>query len=128
MSLRDLARAYLEAEKRRLSGTGQYRVVRPGQSGSNPYFPWGSACPDAPSDPDTCRPPGQTGQVGQFGQVAGAMAAPRRAMVFPVPRPKLTGPTDRFCRCGLMATFAYPDSAGRDIWRCLECLDAYGRA
>ena len=36
--------------------------------------------------------------------------------------------TDRWCACGRLATFAYPNSAGRDVWHCLECLDAYGRA
>ncbi len=36
--------------------------------------------------------------------------------------------TDRWCACGRMATLAYPNSAGRNVWHCLECLDAYGRA
>ena len=33
--------------------------------------------------------------------------------------------TDHWCACGRLATFAYPNSAGRDVW---HCLDAYGRA
>ncbi|MBI1867081.1 MAG: hypothetical protein HYS06_02080 [Methylocystis sp.] len=49
-------------------------------------------------------------------------------MVFPVPRPKVTGPTDRFCSCGRMATLAYPRGDGREVWYCLECLNADGQA
>lgn len=36
--------------------------------------------------------------------------------------------TDRFCRCGHLATFAWPDDAGRDVWICAECLPTRGRA
>lgn len=38
------------------------------------------------------------------------------------------GSTLRFCACGQFATFAWPDSSGREVWRCLECVDADGRA
>ncbi len=38
------------------------------------------------------------------------------------------GITDRFCRCGHLATFAWPDDAGRDVWRCVECTPTWGRA
>lgn len=36
--------------------------------------------------------------------------------------------TDRFCRCGHLATFAWPDDTGRDVWICAECLPTRGRA
>jgi hypothetical protein len=36
--------------------------------------------------------------------------------------------TDRFCRCGHLATFAWPGKAGRDAWACGECLPTRGRA
>lgn len=36
--------------------------------------------------------------------------------------------TDRYCRCGHLATFAWPDDRGRDTWCCVECTPAWGRA
>lgn len=36
--------------------------------------------------------------------------------------------TDRWCACGHLATFAWPDDHGRDTWRCVECTPAWGRA
>ena len=36
--------------------------------------------------------------------------------------------TDRFCRCGHLATFAWSDDAGRNVWICAECLPTRGRA
>lgn len=36
--------------------------------------------------------------------------------------------TDRFCRCGHLATFAWSGDDGRDVWVCAECLRARGRA
>lgn len=36
--------------------------------------------------------------------------------------------TDRFCACGALATFAWPDEDGREVWRCVECTPAWGRA
>ncbi|MGD9542408.1 hypothetical protein [Methylocystis sp.] len=36
--------------------------------------------------------------------------------------------TDRFCRCGHLAMFAWPGHDGRDVWRCVECLPTRGRA
>jgi hypothetical protein len=38
------------------------------------------------------------------------------------------GITDRFCRCGHLATFAWPGDDGRDVWMCGECLPTRGRA
>jgi hypothetical protein len=38
------------------------------------------------------------------------------------------GITDRFCRCGHLAEFAWLDDAGRDVWRCVECTPTWGRA
>ncbi|WP_292533818.1 hypothetical protein [Methylocystis sp.] len=38
------------------------------------------------------------------------------------------GLTDRFCRCRRLATFAWPDDDGREVWRCLECTPTRGRA
>jgi len=36
--------------------------------------------------------------------------------------------TDRFCACGRLASLAWPDGRGREIWRCLECGPVKGRA
>lgn len=36
--------------------------------------------------------------------------------------------TDRFCRCGHLAQFAWPGDNGRDVWICAECLPTRGRA
>lgn len=38
------------------------------------------------------------------------------------------GLTDRYCRCGHLATFAWPGNDGRDVWICAECLPTWGRA
>ena len=38
------------------------------------------------------------------------------------------GLTDRYCACGALATFAWPDDDGRAAWRCLECGPVRGRA
>lgn len=35
--------------------------------------------------------------------------------------------TDRFCSCGRLATFAWQDGRGQEIWRCLECTDTKRR-
>lgn len=61
-------------------------------------------------------------------RVAVAKVGSLRSTVFPVPRPRVTGPTDRFCDCGRMATLAYSRGDGREAWFCLECLDSDGRA
>lgn len=36
--------------------------------------------------------------------------------------------TDRFCRCSHLATFAWPDHDGRQVWTCNECAPTRGRA
>lgn len=36
--------------------------------------------------------------------------------------------TDRFCRCGHLATFAWPGDNGRDVWICHECAPTRGVA
>ena len=36
--------------------------------------------------------------------------------------------TDRFCRCGHLATFSWSGNDGRDVWICAECLPTRGRA
>jgi hypothetical protein len=41
---------------------------------------------------------------------------------------RATGLTDRFCACGALATLAWPDDDGRDVWRCLKCGPVRGRA
>jgi hypothetical protein len=38
------------------------------------------------------------------------------------------GVTDRFCRCGHLATFAWPGDNGRDVWVCHECAPTRGCA
>jgi hypothetical protein len=38
------------------------------------------------------------------------------------------GVTDRWCACGLRATFAWRDVHGRETWRCLECGPVKGEA
>lgn len=140
MSLRELARAHLETmEALRRQGsprscpvsghigmsgpdkTAQPHISRRGAPVRTPDairtgFP--SDTPDNPDASDNSDKP----------DITPAMTAPRRSMSFPVPRPKVTGPTDRFCSCGRMATLAYPRGDGRDVWHCLECLEADGRA
>ncbi|MBM3563452.1 MAG: hypothetical protein FJX48_10000 [Alphaproteobacteria bacterium] len=61
---------------------------------------------------------------GELGKHVSAVA-PRRSMVF---RPMVTRLTDRFCDCGRLATLAFPNSSGRKVWFCLECLNADGKA
>jgi hypothetical protein len=39
-----------------------------------------------------------------------------------------SGSTDRWCSCGRLATFAWPDGRGRDVWRCLDCAPVRGKA
>lgn len=36
--------------------------------------------------------------------------------------------TDRFCRCGHLAEFAWPGDDGRDVWICQECAPTRGRS
>jgi hypothetical protein len=36
--------------------------------------------------------------------------------------------TDRWCSCGQLATFAWPDASGRDVWLCLDCVPVRGKA
>jgi len=36
--------------------------------------------------------------------------------------------TARWCACGRLASLAWPDRYGREIWRCLECGPVEGRA
>lgn len=38
------------------------------------------------------------------------------------------GITDRCCRCGHLAEFAWLGDDGRDVWICGECLPTRGRA
>lgn len=38
------------------------------------------------------------------------------------------GLTDRFCRCGHLAEFAWLDDDGRDVWICGKCLPTRARA
>ena len=36
--------------------------------------------------------------------------------------------TDRWCACGQMASYAWPDGLRRDVWRCLDCGPVRGEA
>lgn len=128
MSLRELARAHLETmEALRRQGSRPSCPVsgRIGMSGpdktAQPHISRGVAPVRTPDNPDAS-------DNSDKPDIIPAMTAPRRSMSFPVPRPKVTGPTDRFCSCGRMATLAYPRGDGRDVWHCLECLEADGRA
>jgi hypothetical protein len=38
------------------------------------------------------------------------------------------GSTDRWCACGSLAMFAWPDGRGRDVWKCPECAPVIGEA
>lgn len=38
------------------------------------------------------------------------------------------GLTDRWCACGQMASLAWPAGGSRQMWRCVECTPARGRA
>jgi hypothetical protein len=59
------------------------------------------------------------------GQSACASAPPTSSN----PRPRLGGPTDRFCvECGELATIAYPTPRGCETWICIPCLPHRGEA
>ena len=36
--------------------------------------------------------------------------------------------TDRWCACGQLASYAWPDGRRREIWRCLDCGPVRGEA
>jgi hypothetical protein len=36
--------------------------------------------------------------------------------------------TDRWCACGRLASYAWSDDCGRDVWRCLDCGPVKGEA
>jgi hypothetical protein len=36
--------------------------------------------------------------------------------------------TDRWCTCGQLASYAWPDGRRREIWRCLDCGPVKGEA
>ena len=38
------------------------------------------------------------------------------------------GLTDRWCACGRLATMAWPDGAGRNVWQCHDCAPTAGKA
>lgn len=35
--------------------------------------------------------------------------------------------TDRYCRCGHLAEYAWPGNDGREVWICHECAPTRGR-
>lgn len=143
MSLRDLARQHLETmAKPSLSGVRTYRGVRPGQNHSSPYSSTDEACPDALRNPDSLSGPDKceaSGQVGHFGQVGQSVTQPAPVPTYDPARLQRDADrrnaaaareriTDRVCRCGHLATFAWPGNDGRDAWICAECLPTRGRA
>ncbi len=38
------------------------------------------------------------------------------------------GLIDRWCACGQLASYAWPDGRRRDVWRCLDCGPVRGEA
>jgi hypothetical protein len=152
MSLRDLARAFLESEEvrfRQVSHMGQHMGVPLGQTASTPYSSMGSAVPltvprgTLPEVMGQAVPLGQCGTDGTNGTDGtlgtDGTAFPAIALAFDLAsrqreadrrnekavRERLT---DRWCACGARATFAWPDGLHRDVWRCLDCGPVKGEA
>jgi hypothetical protein len=149
MSLRDLAKRHLaKTACPTLSQPGHYRGVPAGQNGSTPYSSKDSAVPrsvpggTANRDAGTVRPAGTMrdgGTNGTLGTVGTSGTVGTRTPIYDpahlqreADRRNATaarqGKTDRFCRCGHLATFAWPGDYGRDVWMCGECLPTRGRA
>jgi hypothetical protein len=142
MSLRDLARAFLESELARapqVSHVGHHRGVPVGQSASTPYSSGDSAVPLAvphgtlPKAMGQAVPMGQCGTGGTNGTLGTVAPAFTPERLQPVADRRNAealrkGSTDRWCACGLLASCAWPDGRRREIWRCLECGPVRGRA
>jgi hypothetical protein len=149
MSLRELAKKHLaKTACPTLSQPGHYRGVPAGQNGSTPYSSEDSAVPrSVPSGTanlaqGTDCPAGTMrdgGTIGTLGTVGTSGTVGTRTPIYDpahlqreADRRNATaarqGITDRFCRCGHRAQFAWPGDNGRDLWICDECAPTRGRA
>lgn len=149
MSLRELAKKHLaKTACPILSQPGQYGGVPAGHNGSNPYSSRGSAVPrSVPSgtanrDAETVCPAGTMRDGGTnrtLGTVGTSGTVGTRSPIYDPARLQREadsrnaaaardGITDRFCRCGHLAEFAWLGDDGRDVWICGECLPVRGRA
>lgn len=149
MSLRELAKKHLaKTACPTLSHPGQYRGVPAGQNGSSPYSSKDFAVPSpvpggtANSAPETVCPAGTMrdgGTNGTLGTVGTSGTVGTRSPIYDPARLQREadrrnaaaardGITDRFCRCGHLAEFAWLDDDGRDVWICGKCLPTRARA
>ena len=98
MSLRSLALAYLESQKKPHAAVGNV--------------------PSVPTVPTRTR-----GTSGTFNWVLLQTEADKRNI-----NAQHNRLTDRYCRCGRLAEYAWPLDRRREIWRCNWCLDTSGKA
>lgn len=103
MSLRTLALAYLESQKK----ISQDIVT------SN-SFP---SVPTIPTGPTRTR-----GTSGSINWVLLQAEADRRNA-----KARRENNTDRYCRCGRLAECAWPIDGRREAWRCFTCIEVAGR-
>ncbi len=89
--------------------------------------------PPRPQDRKTARPQdgGGLGEVRPLGVASATLYDPARLQREADRRNAAAARnylTDRFCRCGRLAPFAWLGDDGREVWRCVECAPARGRA
>ena len=146
MSLRELARAYLNSQSdgqcRQLSQRDTPRGVPVGQTSSIPYIPGLPAVPPmrdsgtakqnakfvtsqlTPTGSGTVGTAGTLGTIGTLGTShweALQAEADRRNTIA-----KQERRTDRYCRCGGLSECAWPIDGRREVWRCFSCLPIMG--
>ena len=98
MSLRSLALAYLESQKK-------------------PHGAMGNV-PSVPTVPTRTR-----GTSGTVNWVLLQAEADKRNINAQHERL-----TDRYCRCGRLAEYAWPMDGRREMWRCVDCYPVKGHA
>ena len=147
MSLRELAKAHLErladGQVQQLSQRDALRGVPTGQKTSSSYFPGISAVPRFQGAGTADKPPEQTvlGEqrryswanrtVGTTGTIGTAGTAQPSAALLQAVADKRNETarrakrTDRWCRCGRLAEFAWPLEGRREVWSCLGCAPAW---
>ena len=144
MSLRSLALAYLESQKAQLSQRNIPRGVPAGQMAVSELKTYSYCVPasvpggtvanrhrtSGTSVPlETVQRGGTNGTVGTLGTVGTVnwvllqAEADKRNM-----KAQSDHLTDRYCRCGRLAEYAWPLEGRREMWRCVDCYPVKGRA